>query len=116
MTFLIDALAVARLTRLVTKDAITSPVRDAIEARSVKMVAVKCISSSCSASEHQTESGDVQPWAFLRDLTDCGWCSSFWLAAGVVTARKVAPRAWTPIAYGLALAAVAGWLTNRDDT
>ena len=109
MTFVFDVLAVARLTRLVVKDAITSPVRDAIEARSVE-VRLLC------GPGLPSESVDVQPWAFLRDLTDCSWCTSFWIAGGVVTARKVAPRAWTPIAYGLALAAVAGWLTNRDDT
>lgn len=101
----VDTLAAVRLTRLVVHDTITEPLRAAIEARSV-------------AVEPNPDSPvgrlvDVQPWAFLRDVTDCGWCTGVWMGAGVVAARTLAPRAWRPVATALAMAAVAGYANRR---
>lgn len=82
-TLVVDALAAYRLTRLVTTDAITEPLREAIDARS----------------------------DFMGELTSCSWCSGVWVAAGVVLARRYVP-AWGPVAEMLALAAVAGLLSD----
>ena len=87
MTFLVDALAVYRLTRLVTRDRITEPLRTRVE----------------SGPE------------WLTYLLRCGWCASPYLAVGVITARRLVPRAWAPAAGVLACSAVAGLLTDLLD-
>ena len=74
----VDALAAYRLTRLVTEDRITAPLRDRV------------------------------PAGWASELVGCSWCVGVWAAAGVVAARRLAPRAWTPVAEVLAVAAVVG--------
>lgn len=49
----------------------------------------------------------------LGILIGCPWCAGMWVAFGVVLARRVAPRAWSPVARALALSAVAGLLAER---
>lgn len=51
----------------------------------------------------------------LGILVGCSWCSSVWLAFGVVTLRRVAPRFWSPVAKALAFSAVAGLLSRGED-
>jgi hypothetical protein len=80
MEFVIDTLAAARIVRLVTEDTITEPARAWID-------------------EHAPEK--------LSDLVTCPWCMGVWVAAGVFAARRVAPRAWDPLARALALAELA---------
>lgn len=80
-----DALAVFRLTRLVTTDAIMQPARDAIQGR-----------------------------PFVREVTSCDWCLSVWVAFGVVTARAICPRVWRPIAQALAFSTVAGLIAEHS--
>jgi hypothetical protein len=83
----VDALATFRLTRLVTQDWITDPARQQIKAR-------------------------YGPAAY--DFVTCPWCVSIWLAAAVLTARRLAPRAWSLAAAGLAASATAGFLAERS--
>lgn len=88
---IVDALATYRLTRLVTADEITLEPRERL-------------------------------LAFLEDegfdraaeLVRCSWCASVWVAAGVLTARAVAPRAWAPVAQLLAVAAVAALVAHVE--
>lgn len=84
MSPLVDALAVARLTRLVTTDLITERPREALSARS----------------------------DFLDDLLHCGWCTSMWCGLGVVAARRCVPKLWGPVATVLAYSEVAGLLSR----
>lgn len=51
----------------------------------------------------------------ITELATCPWCLSIWVAAGVVTARHVAPRLWGMIARGLAFSAGAGVITGLVD-
>lgn len=44
----------------------------------------------------------------IGELVTCPWCASIWLAAGVVVARRLAPSIWDPIARLLALSEAAG--------
>jgi hypothetical protein len=83
-----DALAVARLTRLLQHDEVW-PVREARDA-------------------YRRAAGNTR-WA---DLADCPWCLSVWLAAAVLGARIALPRAWPLIARGLAASELAGHLTS----
>lgn len=93
-TWLEDVLAAYRLTRLATKDEITEPVRQRLRAMSYRAtpppVAVK-----------------------LDTLLQCPWCAGFWIAAGVVTLRRFAPKAWTPAARVLATSAAVGIIATR---
>jgi hypothetical protein len=87
---LVDGLAVYRLTRLLTLDSLP-PVKRAREK----------VRHRWGGSE----------WS---ELAVCPWCMSVWVAAGVVAARTVAPRAWSPLARVLAASAVTGWLSSRE--
>ena len=91
---LVDSLACYRLTRLATVDTITDPARDFVEARSVEV--------------EWTDDGvtDVQPWAFVRDLLDCHWCTGIWMAGILWLVPRRVRRA-------LAVAAVAGLVADR---
>ena len=92
---LIDLLATYRLTRLVVSDEITQP-------------AIEHVAGAVQAAWGTP----AREW-FDR-LTSCAWCASVWIAAGVVTARAVAPRAWAPVARLLAFSAVAGMIARED--
>lgn len=87
---LIDALAVARLTRLVQQDTVPPvlEVRERLLAR---------------YSDRR--------WV---DLLDCPWCLSMWIAAAVAVARWRFPRAWPWVARVLAGSAVVGQLAERQ--
>lgn len=50
----------------------------------------------------------------IVELVECPWCLSFWVGAGVVAARRLAPRAWDPLATALTASAVTGWLAERE--
>lgn len=84
---LTDALATFRLTRLVVDDRISAKLRNA-------------------AVKRFGQEG-------LGYLVGCPWCSSIWIGAGVVVARRVAPKAWAPVAELLALSAVSGLVAEH---
>jgi hypothetical protein len=89
LDLLTDMLACHRLTRLVVDDAIFDGPR-----HKVKQAA--------------HEAG----WPKLVELASCRWCISVYVGFGVVAARQVAPRAWTPVARALACSSVAGLLST----
>lgn len=87
----VDALAVARLTRLLQHDEVW-PVREAREA-------------------FERWAGDTR-WA---DLTSCPWCLSVHLGVLVAAARRLFPRAWPYAAKVLAASAVTGYAEMAID-
>jgi Protein of unknown function (DUF1360) len=92
---LIDALAVARITRLVVEDRVPfGPMRERIRAHYLR--------------EQDSAAGPGEPDPYLVELLECPWCASVWIAAGVLVVRRVAPRAWRPLACVLAASEVAG--------
>lgn len=86
---LIDALAVARLTRLVTVD--TFPPAARLRARTL-----------CSPRTPPA----------VAELLECPWCVSFWAALTVVALRRWAPTVWAPLGATLAYSEVAGLLAE----
>jgi hypothetical protein len=79
----VDALAVARLTRLVTTDEVPfGPARDLLL--------------------------DAAPDSKAATLVSCDWCAGMWCAAAVAFARWRWPRAWPVLARVLAGSQVAG--------
>lgn len=89
VTLVIAALAVARLTRLVTTDRITEAPRNWVLRRL------------------PTES----LWAYLLV---CGWCMSIYMAAVVVALLVWGPAWVTWVLAGLAFSYVAGWLASKE--
>lgn len=89
LDFIIDALATHRLTKLAIDDYVTEPVREKVWEKH---------------PPHESKVG-----YFLT----CPWCTSMWIGIGVVTARTIAPRAWKPVAYALALSSLTGLLEER---
>jgi hypothetical protein len=90
LDLVIDALAVKRLTRLVTEDQIMEPVRNWVWNR------------------YPPESTK------LGYLLTCPHCTSIWVAAGVQSARIVFPKAWSPVARALALSGVTSLIAERE--
>lgn len=96
-----DGLAIYRLTRLIVSD--TFPpirrVRDRV--------------TEWAVENERTVNGrrEIHP---LGELISCPWCSSVWVAVGVVAARRYAPRVWRPVATILAGSAVAGFLSEME--
>ena len=96
MNVLIDALATFRLVRLATRDEVTAPLRARL-----RHPAAQVLSPMIAAR--------VEP------MLSCPWCLSWWVALGVVSARRLAPDLWDPIARALAFSAVTGLVaTNLD--
>lgn len=89
LDFLLDALATQRLTRLAIEDVITQPLRDAI------------------FEKHPPHA--KSPSYILT----CHHCSSMWIGFGVAAARTIAPKAWRPLSYALALSSVTGLIEER---
>lgn len=114
-TLVLDALAAYRLTRLVTADTITEPVRrwlveDAYHAVERQMPVVQ----DGATVEERVAADDEEP-PKLATLLTCRWCAGMWVAAGVVAARIVAPRLWQPASEVLAVSAGAALLAAIED-
>lgn len=52
--------------------------------------------------------------AWVAELLDCPWCLSFWVALGVIAARRFTPRLWRPLALALTYSAVTGFITEQE--
>lgn len=87
--FVIDALAVMRLTRLVTEDTVFDNQRDWIALNAPDKIAY---------------------------LITCPHCVSQYAGLAAVFLRRVFPRAWTPLATALALSAVTSVKTEFLET
>jgi hypothetical protein len=114
---LVDALAVARLSRLVTKDIITVGPRDAIirwayrrDGRGDLLDGDDPWPAPPPADVVRT---DAQPPKIARLIT-CPWCAGVWIAGGVVAMRVFTPRAWARAARVLAMSEVAGLLAVHE--
>lgn len=88
----VDALAVYRLTRLVTTDTVMAWPR-----------------AWLSGALHRSPPKRRRTFFFLT----CPWCTSIWLAAGVVALTRYVPREWCYVAAGLAFSGVAGYLAEH---
>jgi hypothetical protein len=110
MGLLVDGLATYRLTRLATADVISEPLRMALLRRTG---AEPPPGQEDPTAQEIVESLDDPPR--LATLVTCRWCAGVWIAAGVTAARLVAPKAWEPVARGLALSAGAVLLARLED-
>lgn len=121
LRLLVDAMATYRLTRLATADVISEPLRRSIVVRSLGSP-IEEVTELTEVAE-ETE-GPITAQEAVDALTDppkvarlitCRWCAGMWIAAGVVAARRLAPKAWDPLADVLALSAAAVLAARLED-
>lgn len=110
-------LAVHRLARLVASDLITVDARDAFirgeYARRGDLDAIEQRRAGVRPADYDwtaraLEDGPDAPK--LAQLVVCRWCTSMWLSAGVLVARRLVPSVWGPVSRLLAFSSVAGLL------
>lgn len=114
-TIVIDALAAYRLTRLVTADTITEPVRLALVEDAYHAVARQLPEVQAGATVEERVAADDEDPPKLATLLTCRWCAGVWVAAGVMAARRLAPRQWGVVADGLAISAAAALVAALED-
>lgn len=113
LTLLVDALATFRLTRLVTTDSLTEPLRRRVVAAAYRRDGrVLARGDSVREDMAMTEG----PIPRLAELVTCAWCASIHTAAIVVALRSRAEGAWHPLSMVLALSATVGLAQWWDDT
>lgn len=122
LALLLDALATYRLARLVTADGIADGPRDAV-VRAAYEIAGRA--EEARQTEPDVAAGERAAWSNyamddddppkLAELITCRWCAGMWLAAAVVAMRRMAPRAWSPVAAVLAFSAAAALLARLED-
>lgn len=95
LTFVIDALATYRLTRLLIEDEILRTPRVAI----LELL----------------ESETIGPESKLAYFLQCPWCMGFWCAILVLCARRACPKVWSNLALVLALSATTGLIAEREN-
>lgn len=100
----IDALAVARLTRLVTRDRVAGEFREAWIEEAYRRDGRSTTDAPSAEAKLALDVNPPLSAYFIR----CPWCVSMWIALWVVALRRVAPRLWHPVATALAMSQVAG--------
>jgi hypothetical protein len=128
--WLVDAVAVYRLTKLATDDGITQPIRDRIieaayiadgRAEEAKRAYVDGITGGDDGPPFMFSEGDWQAIAEedplppkLAVLVTCRWCASVWVALGLVyLVRRT--RWWPKMADVLAFSAAGALLARLED-
>jgi hypothetical protein len=105
-SYLIDAGAAARLTRLIAKD--TFP--------PVRIVRDRVLEHFDPGAVIRKAGGELPA---LAELITCAWCCGWWVSAGVVAARRFVPAWWDPVARALAMSMavghVVGWSEQEGD-
>jgi len=116
---IVDVLAAARLSRLVTADKISQPLRRALirwsyrEDREAVFGADRArMAGDCGAHDALVAFDDCPPW--LAKLVTCPWCFGLWASFGVVALRGLSPCTARPVLRALALSEAAGILAGHE--
>lgn len=98
LSFVVLALAVYRVARLIAADTITESIREAIDDR-----------ATSNDGRDRSERAELA-WWWLGALVGCQWCVSIWAGLPMAAAVLLAGDrlAVQVLAYGLAASAVAG--------
>ena len=99
---MVDALATARLVRLVRRDVIAAPLREVLVREAYAARGIDSIPKRGVSTWEDLAVLDEDP-PKLAELLGCSWCLGVWCAAAVVVARRTVPRLWDPLARLLAL-------------
>lgn len=109
----VDALAAYRLTRLVTADTITEGPRDAVVRWAYERAGLLDVAADGASWSEVAMADDDAPK--LATLVTCRWCTGVYVAVAVVAARRLAPRAWAPVADMLAVSSAAALVAGLED-
>lgn len=112
---LLDSLAAYRLTRLATADKLTAPMRDVLIHRAYSAVGRDLDDTGAPVVDWTEYALADEDAPKLAVLVTCRWCAGMWIALAVVAARRLFPRAWSPLAEGLAFSAGAALLAGLED-
>jgi hypothetical protein len=117
LTLAVDAVAAYRLTRLVTADEITEEPREAIVRSSFRScgIDVEFVDEETAVDVVAAYRNEHGPPPKLATLVTCRWCAGVWIGFGVVVARRIVPRLWSPVADALALSAAAALLAGLEE-
>lgn len=109
----IYALATHRITRAVTTDQISEPIRDKIHKRGHrKMVRLRQDGSATDEIRWvEREDRRISVWAYK--LVSCPWCFSVYAGSGVVVMERVCGSSFVYVAAVLAFSSVAGFVAER---
>ncbi|KKL09784.1 hypothetical protein LCGC14_2562400 [marine sediment metagenome] len=130
MNLVILALAVARLTRLVTQDSITQTIREWVLTRwpdaSSEFGDSEVTEQATDALGYRTgtlETGrevfrTTEAWYAVApfkwsELLTCDWCLSIWVGIGAAAAYYLYPEITFWVSLPLALSFVAAWLNEH---
>jgi hypothetical protein len=114
LDFVVDALAVYRLTRLATKDTVTEAARERwIETAYETERNVRRPMYDGPRPWHTTLENDDDP-PKLAYLITCPFCVSVYVAVAAVAARTLVPGVWRPVARAAALGAVGALLGGLE--
>lgn len=99
---------ITRVTRLVTTDTITQPIRTALTSRTWEGV-----TANPDGTFEKTRKNKVCGW--FAELTDCNWCSGVWVAAAATVSAQLwaDTQAWNLVALGATLAWAAAWILSE---
>lgn len=110
---IVDALAVYRLTRLLTADSIAEPLRDQV-VRLGYAWADRPLPDAPPYKELAEHVMDDPDHPKVVELASCRWCASVWIGLGVVfVARRF--RWWPAMADALACSAAAALLAGLEE-
>ena len=110
LTFLIYALAVARVTYLITDDRILCKPRDAVKTWAISRVARKL-----APGQDIEEAADDCEVPYLYYLVTCPWCVSVWVSLPAAVLWWNVPTEWWTLgpAALLAFSYLTGWLASK---
>lgn len=101
----LDAISAYRITRLVTADKLFVNLRDDIIRHAYKAADKPFNATQIIAPGDWAVLAEADPDApKLATLITCRYCTSVYVAAGIMLARALAPRAWDPMARMLTVA------------
>jgi len=103
-TLLVDIAATHRITRLITRDRVAAPLREAWICEQYERIGR--FPDLVGESWSETMAADPHPPEWAR-FVECPWCVSMWVAAAAAAARALVPRWWDPLARVLAASSVA---------
>ena len=103
----VDIGATWRLTRLVTRDALTEGLRTKVQRW--EKARKPAVDVRERYGQDITDMGGP-----LSYLVNCPYCVSMWMALGVALARRAAPLQWDRAARVLATSAAVCWLAERE--